>query len=146
MITKDLSRKQITVSISLGNSNKFMVLSNKHISNIGRVLKDIKLDVLADFIWADNKSLTITTNDIMSLSRLQKVDLVSLLSFLLILIFFSNHFLLFLFLELRVRVKITQLYQSQWQRWSQVMRCIKGHKKFWKGWYHTTHDTHGHLG
>ena len=50
MITKDLSRKQIIVSISLGNSNKFMVLSNKHISNISRVLKDIKLDVLADFI------------------------------------------------------------------------------------------------
>ena len=65
-MTKGLLRKQIIVSISLGNSNKFMVLSNKHISNISRVLKNIKLDVLADFIWADNKSLTITTNDIIS--------------------------------------------------------------------------------
>jgi len=73
-MTKGLSRKQIIVPISLGNSNKFIVLSNKHISNISRVLKDIKLDVLADFIWANDKSLTITTNDIM-LPRLPQLGI-----------------------------------------------------------------------
>ena len=50
MMTKDPSRKQIIVPMSLGNSNKFMVLYNKYVSNINRILKDIKSDVLANFI------------------------------------------------------------------------------------------------
>ena len=36
--------------MSFNNSEKFMVLFNKYIANINKALKDIKLDVVADFI------------------------------------------------------------------------------------------------
>ena len=72
IITKDLLRKQIIVLMSLGNSSKFMVLSNKHVSNINKALKDIKSDILADFIQANNKGLKITTNKVIYLSIIEK--------------------------------------------------------------------------
>ena len=39
--------------MSLTNTSKFMVLSNKYIANINRALKDIKSNIIADFIKAD---------------------------------------------------------------------------------------------
>ena len=50
IITKSPSRKQILVLMSPNSSDKFIVLSSKHIANINRALKDIKSDVIADFI------------------------------------------------------------------------------------------------
>ena len=50
MITKGLPRKQIIISINLINSNRFIVLSNKHVANINREFKNIKLDIMANFI------------------------------------------------------------------------------------------------
>ena len=48
--------------MNIVNSNRFIILSNKHISNINRDLKNIKLDIMADFIQADHRRLVITTN------------------------------------------------------------------------------------
>jgi len=59
---KGPSRKQVIISINIVNFNRFIVLSNKHISNINRDLKNIKLDIMADFIQADHRRLVITTN------------------------------------------------------------------------------------
>jgi len=59
---KSPSRKQVIISINIVNFNRFIVLSNKHISNINRDLKNIKLDIMADFIQADHRRLVITTN------------------------------------------------------------------------------------
>ena len=59
---KSPSRKQVIIFINIVNFNKFIVLSNKHISNINRDLKNIKLDIMADFIQADHRRLVITTN------------------------------------------------------------------------------------
>ena len=59
---KDLSRKQVIVPMNIVNSNRFIILSNKHISNINRDLKNIKLDIMADFIQADHRRLVITIN------------------------------------------------------------------------------------
>ena len=73
-MTKDPSRKQIIVPMSSGNSNKFMVLYNKYVSNINKILKDIKSDVLANFIWANNRSLMITTNKVISTSDLSIIE------------------------------------------------------------------------
>ena len=56
--------------MSLNNSQKFMSLFNKHISNINRTLKDIKSDTIADFIYTDNRKLTITTNKVTSILNL----------------------------------------------------------------------------
>ena len=50
MMTKGLSRKQVLVSISSNNLDKFIILSSKHVANINRALKNIKSDVIADFI------------------------------------------------------------------------------------------------
>jgi len=50
MITKDLLRRQILISMSLENSSKFTALSYKHVTNINMALKDIKSHVMADFI------------------------------------------------------------------------------------------------
>jgi len=37
-----------------------------HVININRALKNIKLNIMADFIHMDNKSIVITTNNITS--------------------------------------------------------------------------------
>jgi len=66
MMTKSSSRKQVLVLISMNNLEKIMKLSNKHVANINRTLKNIKSDIMADFIHADNRGLTITTNKVAS--------------------------------------------------------------------------------
>ena len=50
IITKDPSRKQIIVPINNENKSKFIVLSSMHITNLNRELKNIKSDVIADFV------------------------------------------------------------------------------------------------
>ena len=44
-----------------------MKLSNKHMTNINRALKDIKSDIMTDFICVNNRSLTITTKKVASI-------------------------------------------------------------------------------
>ena len=41
-----------------------MTMLNKYVANINRLLKDIKSDIMADFIWMDNRDLVITTNKV----------------------------------------------------------------------------------
>ena len=60
--------------MSFNNSEKFIVLFSKHIANINKVLKDIKLDIVADFIWSDSKRLMITTKKVMSTSDLNTIE------------------------------------------------------------------------
>ena len=50
MITKSFLKKQIIVPISSNNSEKIMAMSSKYIANIDRALKDIKSDIIADFL------------------------------------------------------------------------------------------------
>jgi len=61
---------RLAYDISLDNTIKIMVLFNKHIANINRALKEIKLEVIADFIWANNKGFSIITNKVVSNSDL----------------------------------------------------------------------------
>ena len=51
-----------------------MVLSSKHIANINKALKNIKSDIVADFIWADSWCLTITTNKVMFTLDLNNIE------------------------------------------------------------------------
>ena len=53
MMTKSLLRKQIIVSIGNNNIAKYIALSSKHITNLNRVLKNIKLDIIANFTCMD---------------------------------------------------------------------------------------------
>jgi len=54
MTTKGLLRRQIIILISTNIISKFMSLSSEYISNINRILKNIKSEVMADFIHTNN--------------------------------------------------------------------------------------------
>ena len=61
--------------MSLSNSTKFMVTSCKDVANINRALKDIKSDIMANFIQANHLGLTIMTNKVifsLNLSTIEK--------------------------------------------------------------------------
>ena len=59
--------------MSIDNTNKFVKESCVHITNINRTLKNIKSDVIADFICVENKSMIISTNKVASLLDLQSI-------------------------------------------------------------------------
>ena len=56
------------------NSERSMAVSNKYVANINRLLKDIKSDIMADFIWADYKCLVITTNKVAATLNLNTIE------------------------------------------------------------------------
>lgn len=73
MTTKNPSRKQIIISISINNAKAIISQANKHISNINKLLKDVKSNVSADFIYSNNKEVIITTNKVVAASDLNIV-------------------------------------------------------------------------
>ena len=72
--TKSSSRKQVIISISNKNKAKFIESSSIHITNLKRVLKNIKLEVIADFICIDQAGITIVTNKVASSLGLQTIE------------------------------------------------------------------------
>ena len=74
MTMKNLLRRQVLVLISSANSEKFMILSSKHMANINKAFKNIKSDIMADFIWADSRGFTIITNKITSTLDLNIIE------------------------------------------------------------------------
>ena len=50
MTIKDLSRKQIIIPMNDANINNFIRESSTYITNINRALKNIKMDVMVDFV------------------------------------------------------------------------------------------------
>ena len=51
-----------------------MAMPSIYIANINRALKDIKSDIMADFVWADQRGLTIITNKVASMSDLNTIN------------------------------------------------------------------------
>lgn len=74
MTTKGSSRKQIIVPMGNNNKSKFITLLSMHITNLNSVLKNIKLDVMADFICIKQYSIIITTNKVISPLDLQTIE------------------------------------------------------------------------
>ena len=70
MITKGLLWKQVIVPMNINSTNNFIKDSSMYVININRALKNIKLNIIVDFIHMDNKSIVITTNNITSSSDL----------------------------------------------------------------------------
>ena len=64
MTTKGPSRKQVIVSISNDNKAKFIESSSTHITNLNRTLKNIKSEVMADFVCMDQTGIIIVTNKV----------------------------------------------------------------------------------
>ena len=59
--------------MNINNSEIIISQANKHISNINKLLKDMKSDISADFICSNNKEVIITTNKAVALSDLNIV-------------------------------------------------------------------------
>ena len=74
MTTKSPSYKQIIVSMGKNNTNKFMAFASNHIPNINRALKNIKSDVLADYVQQESTSITIVANKVALPSNLQTIE------------------------------------------------------------------------
>jgi len=72
--TKGPLRKQVIVPMSNNNKTNFMVSLSEYITNINRSLKDIKLEVMADFIYMDSISIIIVTNKVVSALNLQTIE------------------------------------------------------------------------
>ena len=62
--TKGLCRKQITIPMGSDNIVKFMKNSSLHVSNINQSLRNLKSEVLVDFIHLDLTGITVVTNKI----------------------------------------------------------------------------------
>jgi len=56
------------------NKTKFMEDSNNHITNLNRALKNIKSDVMVDFIYQEQSEVTIVTNRVASLLDFQTIE------------------------------------------------------------------------
>ena len=74
IITKSPSKKQIIISMSTNNSERIIIQANSYISNINRLLKDIKSEVFTDYIWSDNKRVVIITNKVAVFSDLKIIE------------------------------------------------------------------------
>jgi len=70
MTIKRLSRKQVIVSMKFNNTEIVMTKANIYVSNINRLLKEVKSNIFVDFIYSNNKGLIITTNKISTVSDL----------------------------------------------------------------------------
>jgi len=72
--TKGSSRKQIIIPMSINNTERIIAQSNVHITNINKLLKDVKSEILADCICSNNKGIVIITNKIAILFDLSIVE------------------------------------------------------------------------
>jgi len=66
MITQSLSRKQIIVPIGSNNIKRIIIQANAYISNINRLLKEVKSEISANFIYFNNKGIHITINKVVA--------------------------------------------------------------------------------
>ena len=74
MTTKDPFRKQVIIPISNENKTKFIKSSSIYTTNLNRILKNIKLEVIADFVCMDQADITIVTNKVVSSLDLQTIE------------------------------------------------------------------------
>ena len=74
MTTKEPSRKQVIIPMSSKNNNIFMKNLTTHITNINRLLSNVKSEVLVDYIHSDFLGISIITNKVSLQSDLQIID------------------------------------------------------------------------
>ena len=74
MTMKGLSYKQVIMLMNSKLSKKSIKNSSIHVVNINRALKSIQSNTIADFIWAEDKEIVITTNNVSSNTDLQEIE------------------------------------------------------------------------
>jgi len=60
--------------MNIDNKIQFMKDSSTHIANINRTLKNIKSEVVADFVQLENSDIVITTNKVAAPLNLQTIE------------------------------------------------------------------------
>ena len=73
-MTKSSSIKQVIIPISNENKVKFIKSSSTYITNFNKVLKNIKSEVMADFICMDQVVITIIKNKVILSLDLQTIE------------------------------------------------------------------------
>jgi len=74
MTTKSPSRKQVIISMRKDNRNKFIEDSNNHVTNLNRALKNIKSDILINFIRKEYSGITIIIHKSVLALDLQTIE------------------------------------------------------------------------
>ena len=74
MTTKGLLCKQVIISMSDNNKKKFINKSSAHVLNINKALKNIKSDIIVDFICFDAAKIIVVTNKVAALLNLQSIE------------------------------------------------------------------------
>jgi len=74
MTTKGPSKKQVIIPMNVEHTKYFIRESSSYITNINSAFKNIKLNIMADFIQTDVKGVIISTNNVMSPLDLQKIE------------------------------------------------------------------------
>jgi len=74
MTMKGPLRKQVVVPMNAANIRNLMKDLSSHVFNINRALKNIKLEVIADFIHLENRGVVITTNKVADTLDLQMIE------------------------------------------------------------------------
>ena len=74
MTTKGMFRKQVIISMNNTNKNNFIKESSAHITNMNRALKNLKINVMINFIQQDLNSIIIVTNKVTSTLELQMIE------------------------------------------------------------------------
>ena len=60
--------------MKLENISKILIKLSEYIANINRLLKNIKLNTVANFIYLNSRNITITTNNIAVQSNLDIIE------------------------------------------------------------------------
>ena len=74
MTIKGPFQKQVIVSMNNEVAKRYLKDASMYIININRVLKDIKSNIITNFICVDDNSFVITTNNVASPSNLQEIE------------------------------------------------------------------------
>jgi len=74
MTMKNSSRKHVIILMSSNNNASFMKNSSAHVTNINRAFRNMKSEVLVDFICSDPLGITVVTNKVSLQSDLQIIE------------------------------------------------------------------------
>ena len=72
--TRKPFRKQVIIPMAKSNTELIINSANHYISNVNKYLKNIKSDVVADFICSTNYRLIITMNKLANASNLNTIE------------------------------------------------------------------------
>jgi len=74
MTIKEPSRKQVIIPMNIDNKLHFMKELSTHIANINIALRNIKSEVIADFMQIESSGIIITTNKVAVSLDLQTIE------------------------------------------------------------------------